>query len=400
MKIDESEKLIDVDASDCGRSLLIKSREILGRRYTENQILDENTSYIQFMNSFTDDEISMSSIITGNMNQQDDVNLIDLWTEYDETDFSASSGNPPKDKNKCSQASVLLIMQEDIRREICNEVQGFYENVTNDEEMENNSRHGSGYTESEKFAEVPKNQYIENETSAKILSVIKDSLPEEELLLRWTKKGVGILEDMKPTHNKFKLVTPVIIGHMKLKYDGPDVSGYFSCVNASFSLERQNGYQLGYSYTVTSFIVVVSWISFWLPVTAVPARVTLGVTTLLTLLTTANFVRSSLPPITYVTAIDVWVGTCTVFVFAALLLFPISHYFSQKNQKLRLERNKIYPVDVRCKFCSNRKVFNSVQESEKQGFDIDGFCRKLFPFFFIIFNISYWSYYVPKSNEL
>ncbi|KFM77808.1 Glycine receptor subunit beta-type 4, partial [Stegodyphus mimosarum] len=105
------------------------------------------------------------------------------------------------------------------------------------------------------------------------------SLPEEELLLRWTKKGVGILEDMQPTHNKFKLVTPIIIGPMKLKYDGPDVSGYFSCVNATFSLKRQNGYQLGYSYTVTSFIVVVSWISFWLPVTAVPARVTLGVTT-------------------------------------------------------------------------------------------------------------------------
>ncbi|GFW65433.1 neur_chan_memb domain-containing protein [Trichonephila clavipes] len=108
---------------------------------------------------------------------------------------------------------------------------------------------------------------------------------------------------------------------------------------------------MGYSYTITSFIVIVSWIGFWLPVSAMPARVTLGITTLLTLLTTGNFVRSSLPPISYVTAIDVWVGFCTVFVLLALLLLPISLYFTNKKETPKInsvlvsldKRRKVHP---------------------------------------------------------
>ncbi|GFY69585.1 glycine receptor subunit alpha-1, partial [Trichonephila inaurata madagascariensis] len=158
------------------------------------------------------------------------------------------------------------------------------------------------------------------------------SLPDDELVLQWTENGVGMLEASQDGQNKFELLVPIITQHMSLKYSGPDTSGSFSCVNATFSLRRHNGYHMGYSYTITSFIVVVSWIGFWLPVSAMPARVTLGITTLLTLLTTGNFVRSSLPPISYVTAIDVWVGFCTVFVLLALLLLPISLYFTNKKE--------------------------------------------------------------------
>ena len=41
-------------------------------------------------------------------------------------------------------------------------------------------------------------------------------------------------------------------------------------------------------------------VSFWLDPTAVPARVTLGLTTLLTLTTLANGIRQGLPPVSYV----------------------------------------------------------------------------------------------------
>ncbi|GFU08550.1 gamma-aminobutyric acid receptor subunit gamma-2, partial [Nephila pilipes] len=162
------------------------------------------------------------------------------------------------------------------------------------------------------------------------------SLPADELVLQWTENGVGMLETSQDGQNKFELLLPIVTQHMSLKYSGPDTSGSFSCVNATFSLRRYNGYHMGYSYTITSFIVVVSWIGFWLPASAMPARVTLGITTLLTLLTTGNFVRSSLPPISYVTAIDVWVGLCTVFVLLSLLLFPVSLYFSSKKEPQKI----------------------------------------------------------------
>ncbi|CAL1296174.1 unnamed protein product [Larinioides sclopetarius] len=157
---------------------------------------------------------------------------------------------------------------------------------------------------------------------------------------------------------------------------------------------------MGYSYTITSFIVIVSWIGFWLPVTAVPARVTLGVTTLLTLLTTGNFVRSSLPPISYVTAIDVWVGICTIFVLLALLLFPISLYFSN-NKETRKDTSKFarritdHPLTFKmCRVCGGHRSIHRHQESEEPGANLDHKNRIIFPFLFIVFNISYWAYYL------
>ena len=45
---------------------------------------------------------------------------------------------------------------------------------------------------------------------------------------------------------------------------------------------------------------MVSWVSFWIDPNAVPGRVTLGVTTLLTLTTLASGVRQSLPPVSYI----------------------------------------------------------------------------------------------------
>lgn len=43
--------------------------------------------------------------------------------------------------------------------------------------------------------------------------------------------------------------------------------------------------------------MVISWFSFWLDVEAVPARVSLAITTLLTLSTQANSARMALPEV-------------------------------------------------------------------------------------------------------
>ena len=55
-------------------------------------------------------------------------------------------------------------------------------------------------------------------------------------------------------------------------------------------------------------LVIVSWVSFWLDPNAVPARVSLGVTTLLTMSTQTASINNSLPPVAYTKAIDVWTG--------------------------------------------------------------------------------------------
>ena len=60
-----------------------------------------------------------------------------------------------------------------------------------------------------------------------------------------------------------------------------------------------------------------------------PARVALGVTTLLAMSTTQASIQNSLPPVAYTKAIDVWSGVCVVFVFSALLEYALVNYASR-----------------------------------------------------------------------
>ncbi|KAG8180143.1 hypothetical protein JTE90_023352, partial [Oedothorax gibbosus] len=222
------------------------------------------------------------------------------------------------------------------------------------------------------------------------------SLPEEELQLQWNgeKGGVGLLEAEDVWQSKFTLLLPIHTSHFSLQYHGPDVSGRFSCVNATFRLRRQNGYHAGYSYTITSFIVVVSWIGFYIPPTAVPARVTLGITTLLTLLTTANFVRANLPPIAYVTAMDVWVGACIVFVLFSLLLFPVAHRYATSRQNTERKVCVVLTKSDRLNHGSRGPVGNMHEPKKEIQIDVDSKCRFMFPCAFLLFNVGYWCHYL------
>jgi anionic glutamate receptor len=49
--------------------------------------------------------------------------------------------------------------------------------------------------------------------------------------------------------------------------------------------------------------LIVSWMSFWLDPNAIPARISLGVTTLLTMSTQTSGINAQLPPVSYTKAI-------------------------------------------------------------------------------------------------
>uniref|UniRef100_A0A914Z9L0 Neurotransmitter-gated ion-channel transmembrane domain-containing protein n=1 Tax=Panagrolaimus superbus TaxID=310955 RepID=A0A914Z9L0_9BILA len=84
------------------------------------------------------------------------------------------------------------------------------------------------------------------------------------------------------------------------------------------------------SFQLNKMLVIVSWVSFWLDRNAVPARVTLGVTTLLTITTQASGINAKLPPVSYVKAVDLWIGACMTFIFTALLEFAAVTYISSR----------------------------------------------------------------------
>ncbi|KAE9553158.1 hypothetical protein FO519_003637 [Halicephalobus sp. NKZ332] len=113
----------------------------------------------------------------------------------------------------------------------------------------------------------------------------------------------------------------------------------FSCLEANIHLKRSVGYHLVQSYIPTALIVVISWVSFWIDRRAVPARVTLSFTTLLSLSTLGNGLRFGLPMVSYAKAIDYWFGMCMVFVFLTLLEFAfVNSYMRQANKYEKLSR--------------------------------------------------------------
>ena len=86
------------------------------------------------------------------------------------------------------------------------------------------------------------------------------------------------------------------------------------------TFKREFSYYLLTIYVPCCMLVIVSWVSFWLDPNAVPARVSLGVTTLLTMSTQTASINNSLPPVAYTKAIDVWTGVSVFGHFSYILV--------------------------------------------------------------------------------
>ena len=107
-------------------------------------------------------------------------------------------------------------------------------------------------------------------------------------------------------------------------------TGNYSRLIADIQFSRALGFYLIQIYVPASLIVVISWVSFWLHRNASPARVSLGVTTVLTMTTLMSSTNSQLPKISYVKSIDVFLGTCFVMVFASLLEYAAVGYIGKR----------------------------------------------------------------------
>jgi len=83
-------------------------------------------------------------------------------------------------------------------------------------------------------------------------------------------------------------------------------AGNYSRLACEFYFVRSLGYYIIQIYVPSSLIVVLSWVSFWLHRDAAPARVALGITTVLTMTTLISSANAALPKISYLKSIDVY----------------------------------------------------------------------------------------------
>lgn len=80
----------------------------------------------------------------------------------------------------------------------------------------------------------------------------------------------------------------------------PEKVGNFSRLTVFFRFERQIGHHLIQTFAPSALVVCLSWFSFWLGLDAIPGRVTLLVTCMLTLVTMFTGLRADIPPVAYV----------------------------------------------------------------------------------------------------
>ncbi|KAK7097043.1 glycine receptor subunit alpha-2-like [Littorina saxatilis] len=223
--------------------------------------------------------------------------------------------------------------------------------------------------------------------------------------------------------------------------------GNHSCLEATFHMERSLQYYLIQMYIPSALIVIVSWLSFWLTVGAVAGRTSLGVLTVLTMTTQSSSVNASLPRVSYIKAIDLWMSTCLVFVFSALIEFAIVNVLSRRKgdhgfgpvpppppppaprplengpststaaimrsidtietdsqdpeadmEKGTLIRETLVDLDGRTQLVNQRQTKRMEVErkcctSMQAAVMLDRVSRVAFPFFFASFCTCYWSYY-------
>ncbi|XP_055275369.1 gamma-aminobutyric acid receptor subunit delta [Moschus berezovskii] len=215
-------------------------------------------------------------------------------------------------------------------------------------------------------------------------------------------------------------------------------AGQFPRLSLHFHLRRNRGVYIIQSYMPSVLLVAMSWVSFWISQAAVPARVSLGITTVLTMTTLMVSARSSLPRASAIKALDVYFWICYVFVFAALVEYAFAHFNAdyRKKQKAKVKvKEQRAEMDVKnaivlfslsaagvtqelavsrrpCRVPGNlmgsyRSVEVETGETKKQGGQgglrgllkpidadtIDIYARAVFPAAFAAVNVIYWAAY-------
>ncbi|ESO09631.1 hypothetical protein HELRODRAFT_135812, partial [Helobdella robusta] len=96
-----------------------------------------------------------------------------------------------------------------------------------------------------------------------------------------------------------------------------------------FILSRDIGFFIIQVFIPSILVVILSWVSFWINIDGVPARVSIGLLTVLTTTTQSSGINDQLPKVSYIKAIDVWMIMCLIFVFAALLEYAFVNVASR-----------------------------------------------------------------------
>ncbi|KAI3365969.1 hypothetical protein L3Q82_009802, partial [Scortum barcoo] len=251
--------------------------------------------------------------------------------------------------------------------------------------------------------------------------------PRDEIVYKWRRNSVET-SDQK----YWRLYQFDFMGLRNTTDVLTTTAGDYVVMTVYFDLSRRMGYFTIQTYIPCILTVVLSWVSFWIKSDATPARTALGITTVLTMTTLSTVARNSLPRVSYVTAMDLFVTVCFLFVFAAMIEYAMLNYYSYivrrppaKTQRMAYSSfnmghtprpmmpmgNSLFwhDYDDNCLYeCLDGKdcksFFCCYEECKEGGWkkgrihvnirELDSYSRVFFPTSFLLFNIVYWVSYL------
>ncbi|XP_073929059.1 gamma-aminobutyric acid receptor subunit rho-3 [Castor canadensis] len=218
-------------------------------------------------------------------------------------------------------------------------------------------------------------------------------------------------------------------------------TGWYYRLFINFVLRRHVFFFVLQTYFPAMLMVMLSWVSFWIDRRAVPARVSLGITTVLTMSTIVTGVSTSMPQMSYIKAVDVYLWVSSLFVFLSVIEYAAVNYLTTVEEweefKRRGKISGMYNIDAVQAMAFDGCYHDSGSDVDQTSFSlhseedfmrrrstgspstespqikrrkslrgnigriilennhvIDTYSRILFPIVFIIFNLFYWGVYV------
>ncbi|XP_065643456.1 gamma-aminobutyric acid receptor subunit pi isoform X5 [Hydra vulgaris] len=112
--------------------------------------------------------------------------------------------------------------------------------------------------------------------------------------------------------------------------------GEYSLLKFDVIFERRFQAYIFQAFFPSASLVMVSWVSFWLHINCVSARLGIGIVSLLTTYRLWEVVINAMPKINYTTALDIYMLGCTTFICLSLLEYGLAtniHFTLWKEQK-------------------------------------------------------------------
>ncbi|XP_048370855.1 gamma-aminobutyric acid receptor subunit gamma-4 [Sphaerodactylus townsendi] len=257
--------------------------------------------------------------------------------------------------------------------------------------------------------------------------------PREEIIYRWRRYSIEVSDQR--TWRLYQFDFTGLRNTSEVLRTG---AGEYMVMTVSFDLSRRMGYFAIQTYIPCILTVVLSWVSFWIKRDSSPARTSLGITTVLTMTTLSTISRKHLPRVSYITAMDLFVSVCFIFVFAALIEYATLNYLvgnkkpaEHNNRKPRLPASHAHMVPSYTTININsilhwppeveddeseelaspcaegkecQRFFCCIEDCQtgmwREGririhiSRLDSYSRVFFPTAFLLFNIVYWIAYL------